>query len=135
MPTLGDFTKKVYGSAAAQGIQLEPLIYAADRQGLGKCVSAIIDGIIQQYPHAALTTTLFYQHAALVVLKHAGTAFIHSDQDTATQPISVEQGDYYRREPIAVNFVLTDQRLKRFFTKNGINLQDYGIEDASQYSR
>jgi len=138
IPQVGKFTDHAYAEYREANIPLEDVVFAADKQGLGKCVSAIIGQMRHHFPKWDMhhgtddpTARDFYDHAALLVLKHAGGRFQHrSDPLDQTHPTQFEPGDYYHRGADLPNFVLTDNRLRTFLNSNGVRLDDFGIPDV-----
>lgn len=124
VPTVGEFVKQVYGPA---GIQLEPLVFAADKQGLGKCVSAIIHRLRVDMHMDPITSDEFYKHGLLVILRAGPQQFIPAGQ--VSDPFAVEPGDWYSREIVQPTAYLTGRKLRAFLRRNGVRLDSYGIAD------
>lgn len=138
LPQVGKFTRHAYDEYASLGIPLENVVFAADRQGLGKCVSAIIGQMRHRYPqwHMTrgwddITARDFYDKAALLVLKRAEGRFTRRPEDDDGQhPPQAEPDDYYHRGADLPDFVLTGRKLEAFLRRNNIRLADYGIEGS-----
>lgn len=133
-PSLGAFVKHAYNEYRAVGIPLEYVIFASDRQGLGKCVSAIIGQLRQHFDEIdPITSEEFYKHAVIVVMKHAEHRFKYKsiDDQSLDHPPQAEPEDYYRKINIMPDYILTDKRLRNFLRRNDIRLDDYGIQDAN----
>lgn len=136
IPQVGKFTSHAYDEYLSAGIALDNLVFAADRRGLGKCISAIIGQMRQELPkfhhtHNKITAEEFYQNAAILVFKHAEPRFKHRFSDQfVDHPAHVEPDDYYHTGADLPDIVLTDDRLRSFLRRNGIRLADYGIRDA-----
>jgi hypothetical protein len=137
LPQVGSFTSHAYDEYRKAGIPLANVVFAADRQGLGKCISAIIGQMRHEFArwdmHKGwddLDVGDFYRHAALLVFKRAEHRFTrHSDDIGTDHPPQVEPDDYYHHGADMPNFVLTDDKLRAFLRRNGIRLADYGIVD------
>lgn len=126
-PTVGDFTRELYSEYQDHGIDLEPLVFAADRQGLGKCISAILGPPTKR---TIRTADEFYKQAAILVIKKQSRQFArHAGDFSDYHPATVEPQDYYTQEVVYPDFALTDDRLKRFLRRNNIDLEQYGIKD------
>ena len=106
LPQVGKFTAHAYQEYEEAGIPLEDVVFAADRAGLYKCISAIIVQMRHQYrqwdQHTGtddITVDDFYRHAALLVIKRAEKRWQRrSENDLAgDHPSTVEPGDYYIR--------------------------------------
>lgn len=137
MPQVGSFTSHAYAEYRKAGIPLANVVFAADRQGLGKCVSAIIGqmrhGFARWNMHRGwdeITVDDFYRNAALLVFKRAEGRFTkHGDEFSTDHPPQAEPEDYYHIGADMPDFVLTDDKLRAFLRRNGIRLADYGIVD------
>ena len=126
-PTVGDFTRELYSEYQDHGIDLEPLVFAADRQGLVKCVSAILGPPSKR---TIFTADEFYKQAAILVIKKQSRQFArHAGDFSDYHPATVEPHDYYTQEVVYPDFALTDDRLKRFLRRNNIDLAKLGIQD------
>jgi hypothetical protein len=141
LPQVGKFTAHAYDEYRQAGIPLANVVFAASRQDLYKCVSAIIGQMRHQYPqwdmHSGdqdITAQDFYKHAALLVLKHAESRWQQRPRDdiAGDYPAQVEPADYFIRGADLPDFVLTDKRLQNFFRRNNIQLSKYGIQDVNQ---
>ena len=140
-PRIGDFTSYAYTEYKNAGIPLQYVTFAADKAGLGKCISAIIGQMRHRFPQwhhlrgeEEITAKDFYDHAAILVLKSGEKKFVHvpiDSEPTDDQPTQAEPGDYYRDINIMPDYVLTDKRLQNFLRRNHIRLDDYGIQDIA----
>ena len=132
LPTVGDFTKKTYQEYTDAGIDLEPLVFAADKKGLTKCISAMIAWLKEH--GMLLTAENFYKNTALIVIKQGEDRMQRRSadwQDIIHHPDTVEPKDYYSRDTVEPSFYMTGDRLKNFLRRNSINLYDFGIDDSS----
>ena len=127
LPRVGSFTAHAYDEYQQAGIDLPPLVFAADRRGLGKCISAIIGQMRQHLPgfrnrgYNGITVDEFYQHAAVLVFRHAERRFQHRfSNEFYNHPPQVEPDDYYHQGADLPDTVLTDHRLRSFLRRNEI---------------
>ena len=130
LPQVGAFTAHAYDEYRRHGIPLDNVVFAADRQGLGKCISAII-GQMRQVGMEKITMKDFYANAALLVIKRGERRFQRRPEDdiVGDHPHQAEPGDYYTRGADYPDIVLTGDRLRGFLRRNGVRLDDYGIPD------
>jgi hypothetical protein len=142
LPQVGAFVQHAYKEYADEGIPLDKVIFAADRQSIGKCVSAIIGQIRHQYPHfnsfnaKPITTKDFFDHAAILVLKKAELRFTKMTPElirTGSHPPQAEPDDYYHQGADYPDFVLQNKKLKAFLSRQGVNLSKYGIVDSGTH--
>jgi len=140
LPQVGKFTAHAYDEYRQHGIPLENVVFAADRNGLNKCVSAIIGQMRHTYPQwnphtgtQKITARDFYDHAALLVIKQGEKRFQHRAEDDfgADHPHTVEPGDYYTRGADLPDMVFTNDRLRNFLRRNQVRLDVHGIQDPS----
>lgn len=128
VPDIGEFTRHAYAEYETAGIDLPPLVFAADRTGLGSCVSAIL-GAIGQAGIATRDGAALIRYGAIVVLKHAAEEFAHrpefDENYWGEHPDTVEPGDYYREYGITPDFAITGKRLRGFLRRNSIDLDDW----------
>jgi hypothetical protein len=136
MPTVSGFTERAYGAYIRKGIELPAMVFAADRTGLGKCVSAIV-GAMEQAGIADREeghTESFFRHGAIIVLKHAAESFKHRPDEPPSldphppskdHPVSVETNDYYREEGIKPSFAIMGDRLRSFLRRHGQMLDNH----------
>ena len=119
-PNVGDFTKHAYDESINAGIELPELVFAADKQGLRKCISAIVGALRQD--GIKYNADNLYRYGAIVVLKLGEEYFEHRDEDDENYygeyPETVEPGDYYRRYGIKPDYFLTGERLRIFLKRN-----------------
>ena len=132
MPGLSDFTRDAYAEYEEAGIELDELVFAADKDGLGGCVSAIIGAMRQ----AGIKDTVenFFRYGAIVVIYDGEDNFEHLDRDQdndGDHPQTVEPGDYYRHYGVKVDYAITGKRLQRFLRRHGIMLDRFGDFDKS----
>ncbi len=140
LPQVGKFTAHAYQEYNAAGIPLDNVVFAADRSGLSKCISAIIGQMRHQYPKwnmyrgtQDITADDFYKHAALLVLKHSERRWKKRPEDDLAgyHPAQVEPGDYYIYGADLPDIVLTNDKLRNFLRRNNVRLESFGIQDAA----
>lgn len=134
LPTVGEFTKKVYAEYMKAGIDLSPVVFAADKTSLGKCISAII-GYMEQHK-MPVNADNFYKNSAFVVIKH-GEQFMKQKSDDwkdIHHPAQVEPGDWYSHDQIKPTTYLTGDKLRNFLRRNGVDLEIYGIIDRGTWN-
>lgn len=116
-PSVGAFTERMYGGET-EGGELQDLVFAADKQGIVKCFSAIASWIRIEYG-GLYTVALVKQHGALCVLKHAEDDFDHhAGGDDWSDHIQVEPRDYFSDQRVRVSFVLTGNKMMNFIAKH-----------------
>lgn len=122
-PKAGDFTRNAYIEYEEAGIELPELVFAADKQGLQKTISAIWGAM--ENSGIPITQENFFKHAAIVVFREGEEYFDHFPDDKINQDspyITVEPDDYYREFNWVPDYVLTGKKLLRFLRKHDINL-------------
>lgn len=135
-PSVGDFVADMYG---LEDYEHEELIFAADKEGISKALSAMSYHVAKKLHKQAyqLTSKELYQNGAILVLKNGEEDFDHFDpedyDDIGEHPPAVEPDDYYRRYGIKPDYILTGKKLRRFVTRLGLK-QDYqsGIMHGDQ---
>lgn len=123
IPGVGEFTARAYDEVA----EVEPLpelVFAADKEQLRKCVSAILG----QMEHAGIRVTpeSFRANAALLIIRD-GRKFTYRDEfddgsiEWQAHPSTVEPGDYYSdRYFIKPDAVLSGSKLISFLRRRGV---------------
>lgn len=132
-PRVGEFTRNAYDEVEAAGIELPELVFAADKNGLRRCVSAIM-GQMRQLG-LRMDEETFYRNAVLLVIREGGSYMDHRSRDDAnevddwgdTYPDTVEPGDYYSDDVVAVDYVLTGNKLKAFLARHNVRLWDESV--------
>lgn len=112
-PGIGAFVDSVYGSHKPVKDWAPNLVYAADKDGIQKVLSAIQFAIHKEYGKSPkeLTDEDIEKFGAVIVLKDMGDKFNYSYKDNPP----IEEGDYYTDENISVQNVLTGAPMMRFF--------------------
>ena len=120
-PTVGNFTRNAYSEYREAGIELPDLLFAADKSGLGKCISAIMGAL--ESKGIRLTPESFFNNAAIIVFKQGEEDFDYrSEKEFDHHYATVEPEDYYREYGLKPDYVLTGNKLKTFLRNNRINL-------------
>lgn len=127
MPTIGDFVKDVYSGSVDGDVMeyLEDILYATDKKQISKARTAIIYQISKKLSKSyhSVTNEDFEKYGALAVVKNGDAYFdFHSEEDAyyGRAPLGVERGDYYTREPVTPDYILTGKKLTAFFKKYGL---------------
>ncbi|MFW6015799.1 MAG: hypothetical protein ACOCRK_05130 [bacterium] len=121
-PKVGEFTRSAYIEYEHEGIELPELVFAADKKGLMKTISAIFGAMEES--GIPITKENFYKHAAIVVFKEGEDYFEYNPRDELDSPyITVEPEDYYREYGLTPDYVLTGKKLLRFLRKQNVNLE------------
>lgn len=120
--SLGDFTKSAYSIEDEDEDEHSGLVFATDKNGLGKCMSAIIGWMrVKDIP---ITEENFKNYGAIIVLKDSEHYFNHRSEDDENtygeHPYTVEPGDYYKDSGISVDGAITGKKMMNFFRKYGV---------------
>ena len=127
MPTIGDFVKNMYAGAVDGDVMeyLEEILYATDKKQINKARTAIIYQISNKLgkDYHSVTNEEFEKYGALAVVKNGDEYFeFHSEEDAnyGRAPLGVETGDYYTKDEITPDYILTGNKLTSFFKKFGL---------------
>ncbi len=127
IPTIGDFVKNMYAGSVDDDIMdyLEEILYATDKKQIDKARTAIIYQIANKLgkDYHSVTNEEFEKYGALAVVKNGDEYFdFHSEEDQyyGRAPLGVEPGDYYTRDEITPDYILTGKKLTSFFKKFGL---------------
>jgi hypothetical protein len=116
-PSVGAFTSQFYGDD--DGAEVTDLVFAANKDGLGKCISAIIGWLKQAGIPPILDNVL--RHGAILIMREAEDDFTHrpndGEQDYTDHPSQVEPTDYYSEYSVRVDGVLTGKKLLTFLQR------------------
>lgn len=126
-PTLGEFTRNAYAESEEAGIDLDELVFAADKNGLRSCISAIL-GAMEQ---AGIEDTVdnFFQYGAILVIREGGDRMEHrEDDEDEDHPETVEPGNYYSHYTVQVDYALTGRRLRTFLRRQGVVVDRFGVD-------
>jgi hypothetical protein len=129
VPSVGEFTKKVYGENA-RGVL--PAVFMADEEGLERVVHALVAAVMgeitdeddQEYeigPHYHLNDELFFKYAALVHIEESeGFARAGLPLAGSIEPEQAEDGDWYSLSPVVPVKVLAGHELAAFYAARGL---------------
>lgn len=132
-PNAGDFTRNAYIEYEEAGIELPELVFAADKQGLQKTISAIWGAM--ENNGIPITKENFFKHAAIVVFREGEDYFEYNPDEFSDNPYpTVEPEDYYREYNWVPDYALTGKKLLRFLRKHDINLE-YGFGNLDPESK
>lgn len=98
------FVAEAYGDYTEEGAELPDLVFAADKEGLGRAVSAMVHhiGVKLGKKFQDVTDTDIMNHGLLVVIHDGEERAERRPEDDENyygqHPISVEPGDYYAEE-------------------------------------
>ena len=126
-PTLGEFTKDAYDYDAEDDDlrnEYAHLVFAADKQGLDKAVSAIGSWIGIAYPDTPepYGAAALERYGALCVIRHGEVRYgfeHHEDDDPPEWARQVEPEDYYTDRRITPDYILTGKKLINFLIRHG----------------
>ncbi len=122
--SVGDFVSDMYGN---EDYDHEDLVFAADKEGITKALTAMAYHVAKQLktePYK-LTSRELYTHGALLVIKNGAEDMDRrSDEDEywVEHPPAVEPDDYYSRYTVIPDYLLTGKKLRRFVTRLGLQM-------------
>lgn len=102
------------------------LVFAADRNGVSRCYSAMIHAISLVTGKRDHTAESIAQYGALLLIKNQADDFSyrHNDDDDddgyEEHPETVEPGDYYSEQYVEISGVITGKRLVQWLTRHGV---------------
>jgi len=101
---------------------LENLVFATDKEQIRKAHTSIIFQIANKLNKSfrSITNEEFERYGALAVIKNGEHYFdLHSKEDQyyGNAPLGVEPNDYYTRNTIEPDYILTGKKLVSFFKK------------------
>lgn len=124
IPSIGDFVKHSYNGAVDGDIMdyLEEVLFATDKKQLYKAKTAIISQIAYKLGknYHSVTNEDFEKYGALAIIKNGEQYFDFYTEDDdyyGNLPISVETGDYFTKDEIIPDYILTGKKLIKFFSK------------------
>lgn len=120
-PRVGDLVEMGYDEYIQAGENPPELVFAADKQGLDACLSAILFLIGRHYQRSKNVEEDVRRYGALVVIKDENDMFDRrKDGDLEgldDHPVQVEPGDYYSYIRIKPSFIMVGDRLVNFFRR------------------
>lgn len=130
-PQVGSLVQRAYGDD--EDYDFEPLAFAADKSGINRGVySAMLHAIEAEGHDTTNREEAIRNHGAIVVLKDGEDVMEHrpggDDEFGYTDyPLQVEPGDYFSREGVVPDYVITGPALVRFFKRNGGDFLHRGL--------
>jgi hypothetical protein len=128
VPTVGEFVSHFYDPSGDEGYDaetdaLEPLVFAASKRDLQRCVNAIIFRLRDDRIDATYENVIKY--GAIVAYRDADEQFYtrpkDGERDYSDHPTQVEPGDFYSYEDIAPTYTVTGKRLRDLLRRNRID--------------
>jgi hypothetical protein len=146
--SVGEFTSHAYDETISNGEDLSELLFAADKDSLGSCISAMGSWIAIAYPEVVAQYDHSWQYGpeaigmygALCVFKLGEEDFERKPEfSTRWHPSDdypqIEPGDYYRDAGLQVDYVLTGKKLVRFLMKHDSAWRKQAVERTQQHTR
>lgn len=131
VPSVGEFVKNAYGEAA-DDIELDELVFAANKEGLHKAVSAITAQVAHKLnkDFHDVTDEEFIKHGALVKIWDGDLDMEHRPRGDenyyGTHPYTVEPGDYYSFGNVSADEILTGNKMITVLKRYGSWPRDFG---------
>lgn len=127
-PQVGDLVQQAYSDYAdSVDYELEPLAFAGDKEALQRGVYSAMLHAIQAEGHDTSDEELAVRNwGALVVIKDGDEAMEHrpaEDGSYTEHPMQVETGDYYSRDHVPFDYILTGPTLVRYLKRHGVTLR------------
>jgi hypothetical protein len=130
IPSVGDFVLNFYDPSGDEGYDpeydsLEPLLFAAGKGDLIRCVNAIRHRLRAAGMQGTCKEVV--EHGAIIVIKDGDDQFHHRHPDADFRglahdhPRQVEPGDYYSMEEAVPAFVVVGKRLRDLLRRNRID--------------
>lgn len=129
-PTVGDFVLNFYDPSGDEGYDpeydsLEPLLFAAAKGDLQRCVNAIVHRLRAKGLRGTCKEVI--EHGAIIVIRDEDDQFYHRDHDpdyrglAQDHPVQVEPGDYYAMEEAVPAYIVTGKRLRDLLRRERID--------------
>ncbi len=125
IPTVGELVSKFYDNRYDDDYDpeydsLEPLVFAADKNQINKCIAAIKWRLrakrIEDSPQNVI------KYGALLIIKDENDDFVKAEMDGPyDHPRQVEPDDYYSDREQNVSIILTGNKLKDFLRRARID--------------
>lgn len=138
IPDVGSFVKQMYDEP---GVDFEDLVFATDKEQIGKAVTAMMSAIEHDLgkDFHDVTEDEILKYGAIVVIKYGDESFYNRDIDDENYygdyPTTVEPGDYYSRDNEEIDYILTGKKLIAFLRKHNFWPIPYPMFDASKAKR
>jgi hypothetical protein len=130
---VGEFVKHFYDEED----DVDDLVFAADKNGLQKCVNGIAHLVWGKTGNRTFAFTLeaMRQYGALCVIEADVSAFSHRKDDMDDHhPYTVEPGDYYSRDDVMVDRIMVGDDLAQFLVQNGVFALSEDVESPISQS-
>jgi hypothetical protein len=137
---VGSFVENAYGEYINEGVEIPDLVFAADKKGLARSVSAMVHHI------GVKLGKDFHDVTDNDILNHGLLVIIHDEENTVEQrpeedinyygqhPVHVEPGDYYSESLRADKFV-KGRQLLRLLERYGVWPRRWGPEDPARLKK
>lgn len=127
VPTVGSFVSDFYDRSGdedyeAERDSLEPLVFAAQKQNINRCVTAIIWRLRQK--NIPVTPENVIRYGAIIAIKDRDNQFYHASPDEfgyAQHPEQVEPNDFYSYKEAEPFYVYQNAKLKDLLRRNLID--------------
>lgn len=129
LPTVGEFTKNVYG-VSAPGVV--PAVFMADELGLERVVHALVAAVMDEItdadyeefdigPHFHLNDELFFRYTALLLIETSGSfSRTGSPLEGVIEPEQAEEGDWYSVSAVTPSQIITGDAFESFLVERGL---------------
>lgn len=139
VPDIGDFVNAVYGEYYDEyddNDGLDPLVFAADKEGISRCLVAMVHHIGHQIGKDlhSVTDEEIKKYGALVIIRDGDESMEQKPTEIKPRdsifakdyPVSVEPGDYYSGSSVGVDDVLTGNTMIKVLKRYGIWPRTWG---------
>lgn len=123
IPMRGDFVSDMYDEY--DGSDLKELVFATDKQQLGKAVNAITHHISKKLNKSFhdVTNEEFIKYGAIVKIHDGESILQHREEGDENyygeHPPTVEPGDYYSENSVSIDEILTGKPMIRLLRRYG----------------
>lgn len=133
IPSVGNFVKDMYDEYPEE--ELKDLIFATDKEQLGKAVTAITHHISRKLnkDFHSVTDQEFINYGVIIKIDDGElymTLRNKDDHDREEHPYAVEPGDYYSEDSIGVDEILTGTPMIRLLRRYGEWPRIYGPQET-----
>lgn len=134
VPSVGEFVKNAYGDSA-DDIELDELIFAADKEGLKRSVTAITAQVAKKLnkDFHDVTDEEFIRNGALVKIWDGDLDMKNrpeGDENYYGQhPFTVEPGDYYSDGSVSADEILTGDKMITVLKRYGAWPRTFGPDN------
>ena len=136
-PQVGALVQEAYeDDAESVDHELEPLAFAGDKEALKHGVYSAMLRAIEVAGHPITDRELAIRNWGAIVVIKAGDDYFdhkHENEDDGTHmpidhPMQVEPGDYYSREGVEPDYVISGAALIRFLKSQGVVMERYSSD-------